>query len=203
MNNIEVLVNLPFILMLKDFAMESTKPLTAPVENNKTTESVGIEVEDVGVLPSPTPLSPTLSETFSPVPSKEASPTRSSGEGESQGRLTIKAKVKKPLIALVEDAEDKGSRALVLSVSNPYLCALSISCYHLMYCIMYFSQTDSVVFNMRSRGSNVNIDTSISSLLISSSTADSLRNTANKVRWLGVRIPSSFYAYKCIMPISI
>lgn len=124
MNNIEVLINLPFILMLKDFAIESIKPLTAPDENDKMAETESTEVEDAGVLPSPTLVSPTTSEVFSPVPSEEASPTKSIGESASQGRVTIKAKVKKPLIALVEDAEDRDSRALVLSVSNPYLCTL-------------------------------------------------------------------------------
>ena len=186
-NSIEVLVDLPFILTLKDFAMESIKPLTAPDENDKTAESESIEVEDAGTLPSPTPVSPATSEVFSPVLSEEVPPTKSTGESASQGRITIKAKIKKPLIALVEDAEDRDSRALVLSVSNPYLCAL-YECQSLViiwctisYVIVYFSQTDSVAFNMRSRGSNVNINSSISSLLISSSTADNLKNTANNV----------------------
>lgn len=118
MNDVEVLVDLPFILMLKDFALASIKPLTSPDEEDKVAESDGIEVEDAGVMsPSPTPLSPTTSETFSPVPSNEASPTKGSEETASQGRITVTAKIKKPLIALVEDAEDKDSRALVLSVS--------------------------------------------------------------------------------------
>ena len=117
-NDVEVLVDLPFILMLKDFALASIKPLTSPDEEDKVAESDGIEVEDAGVMsPSPTPLSPTTSETFSPVPSNEASPTKGSEETASQGRITVTAKIKKPLIALVEDAEDKDSRALVLSVS--------------------------------------------------------------------------------------
>ena len=114
-NNVEVLVDLPFILMLKDFAMESIKPLTSPAKND--------EIEDAGVLPlSPTPTSPTASGTVSPVPSKESSPTKSNEESLSQGRVTITAKIQKPLIALLEDADDRDSRALVLSVSNPCLC---------------------------------------------------------------------------------
>ena len=122
-NNIEVLVDLPFILMLKDFAMESIKPLTSPAENDEMDVSEDIEVEDAGVLPlSPAPASPTASGTVSPVPSKESSPTKSNEESLSQGRVTITAKIQKPLIALLEDADDRDSRALVLSVSNPCLC---------------------------------------------------------------------------------
>ena len=119
MNNVKVLVDLPFILMLKDFAMESIKPLTSPAENDEMDESGDMEVEDAGLLPlSPTPASPTASETFSPVRSKEASPSaKSSEESLSQGRVTVSAKIKKPLIALLEDADDRESRALVLSVS--------------------------------------------------------------------------------------
>ncbi len=137
MNNVEVLVDLPFILMLKDFAMESIKPLTLPDEGDKTDGSEAIEVEDAGVLPlSPTPTSPTASETLSPVPSKEASPTKSSEESLGQGRLTITAKVKKPLIALLEDAYNRDSRVLVLSVSIFPVCAhpvsMSIYRYHLL-----------------------------------------------------------------------
>lgn len=117
-NDVEVLVDLPFILMLKDFAMASIKPLTSPSEEDKVVKPEGIELEDAGVLQSPTPLSPTMSETFSPVRSEEASPTISKGkETASQGKINVTAKIKKPLIALVEDAEDKDSRALVLIVS--------------------------------------------------------------------------------------
>ena len=115
-NNVEVLVNLPFILMLKDFAMASIKPLISP---DKITESEGVELEDAGVLLSPAPVSPAESETFSPAAAKESSTIKSSEETATQGNVTITAKIKKPLIALVEDAEDNDSIALVLSVSNP------------------------------------------------------------------------------------
>ena len=126
MNNVKVLVDLPFILMLKDFAMESIKPLTSPAENDEMDESGDMEVEDAGLLPlSPTPASPTASETFSPVCSKEASP--STEESSSQGRVTVSAKIKKPLIALLEDADDRESRALVLSVSIVLVYANPVS----------------------------------------------------------------------------
>ena len=146
-NNVEVLVDLPFILMLKDFAMASIKPLTAPLdESNKADQSEGIEIEDAGVSPSPTLVSPATSETFSPAPSStEASPTKSSEGSSSQGRVTIRAMIKKPVIALIEDAEDKNSRALVLSISKPnvakpvryHLFEWSIL-YHHMHCIVCF-----------------------------------------------------------------
>ena len=111
MNNVEVLVDLPFILLLKDFAMVSIKPLTSLDEDRKKTDSEAVEFEDVGALPSPA--SPTKSEPFSPDPrSEKATP---------ENRITIAAKVKKPLIALVEDAEDVNSRALVLCVSHSNL----------------------------------------------------------------------------------
>ena len=146
-NNVEVLVDLPFILMLKDFAMVSIKPLTAPLdESNKTDQSESIEVEDAGVSPSPMLVSPATSEMFSPAPSStEASPTKSSEGSSSQGRVTIRAMIKKPVIALIEDAEDKNSRALVLSISKPnvakpvryHLFEWSIL-YHHMHCIVCF-----------------------------------------------------------------
>ena len=59
---------------------------------------------------------------------------------------------------------------------------------------MFLSQTDSVAFIMRSRGGNVNINSSIGKLLICSSTTDNLRNTAIKVHLLVIKM-FNFYAY--------
>ena len=110
-NDVEVLVDLPFILMLKDFAMNSIKPLTSPRVETEPTKST--DVEDAGVLPSS---SPVLSATpKSPSPVEQS--TVSDAKDVAQGKMTIRAQVKKPLIALVEEAEEKDSRALVLLVS--------------------------------------------------------------------------------------
>ena len=110
-NDVEVLVDLPFILMLKDFAMNSIKPLTSPRVETEPTKNT--DVEDAGVLPSS---SPVLSATpKSPSPVKQS--TVSDAKDVAQGKMTIRAQVKKPLIALVEEAEEKDSRALVLLVS--------------------------------------------------------------------------------------
>ena len=57
---------------------------------------------------------------------------------------------------------------------------------------MFLSQTDNVAFIMRSRGGNVNINSSVGKLLICSSTTDNLRNTAIKVHLLVIKI---FYVY--------
>lgn len=125
MNEVEVLVDLPFIMMLKDFAMASIKPLTlgSVEEQMEPAVSEDTETEDAGAMPMPaTPESPDKSEPLSPA---IAEPSSKSGEETvSQGKLTIGANIKKPLIALVEDAEDLDSRALVLRVSC-YLCTQS------------------------------------------------------------------------------
>lgn len=124
-DSVQALVDLPFILMLKDFAMESIKPLTLTCEEIKPKEALDIEV-----FPCPSPAkseSPSDVTTGDPIPeSKEKDSEGNTEDGtDNVGKLTINAKVKKPLIALVEDANDSDSRALVLNVSmvaNIYLC---------------------------------------------------------------------------------
>ena len=123
-NDVEVLVDLPFILMLKEFAMTSIKPLTTPTETGNEPDAP-MDVEDAGVSPSPPPESPKKTEPASSADVIE-SPAR---EGTSdQGKLTISAKIKRPIVALVEDARDKESRALVLNVCIDYAakCILSV-----------------------------------------------------------------------------
>lgn len=111
MNDIEVLVDLPFILMLKDFAMTSIKPLTSPAETIEP--ETAADVEDAGVSLS---LSPEKSKEVSPVPAVEPLSSSSREAAPSQGKLNVEAKIKRPIIALVEDAQDSDSRALVLNV---------------------------------------------------------------------------------------
>ena len=118
-NNVEVLLDLPFILMLKDFAMDSIKPLTSP--NDITEQTKPIEMEDAGVFLPPMSESPVSSKSPSPIASPVAS-TESGKETVDHGKMTIKAIVKKPLIVLVEDAEESDSRALVLSVRIMQWC---------------------------------------------------------------------------------
>ena len=113
-NDVEVLVDLPFILMLKDFAMESIKPLTTPTETGSE-PNAPMDVEDAGVSPSPPSESPKKTEHVSPEdaiesPAREAPP--------NQGNVTVSAKIMRPIVALVEDARDKESRALVLNVCS-------------------------------------------------------------------------------------
>ena len=124
-DGVQALVDLPFILRLKDFAMESIKPLTSTGGEIKPTEAM-----DVEIFPPPSPAkseSPNDVTTREPSPkSKEKYSEENIEEGtDNLGKLTINAKVKKPLIALVEDANDSDSRALVLNVSmvdKIYLC---------------------------------------------------------------------------------
>ena len=111
MNDIEVLVDLPFILMLKDFAIMSIKPLTSPAETIEP--ETAADVEDAGVSLS---LSPEKSKEVSPVPAVEPPSSSSREAAPSQGKLNVEAKIKRPIIALVEDAQDSDSRALVLNV---------------------------------------------------------------------------------------
>lgn len=64
---------------------------------------------------------------------------------------------------------------------------------------MSLSQTDSVAFIMRSRGGDVNTNSSIGKLLICSSTTDNLRNTAIRVRLLVVGIYTYMYVILCLL----
>ena len=128
-DGVEALVDLPFILRLKDFAMESIKPLASTGEEIKPTEA--FDIEDAGVFSPPSPAkSESPSDVTTGEPSSESKEKDSEGNIEkgtdNVGKLTFNAKVKKPLIALVEDANTTDSRALVLNVSIAdiilYLC---------------------------------------------------------------------------------
>ena len=126
-DGVQALVDLPFILMLKDFVVESIKPLTSTSEEIKPTEA--LDIEDAGVFVPP---SPDLLESPSDVTTEKPSPKNKEKDSEEKivegtndvGKLTIKAKIKKPLVALVEDAKDTDSRALVLNVSINWHCCI-------------------------------------------------------------------------------
>ena len=113
-NDVEVLVDLPFILMLKDFAMESIKPLTTPTETDGEPDAP-TDIEDAGISPSPPSESPKKTAPASPEDAIE-SPAREAPS--NQGDITVSAKIMRPIVALVEDARDKESRALVLNVCS-------------------------------------------------------------------------------------
>lgn len=122
-DGVQALVNLPFILMLKDFVLESIKPLTS---TGKKAPIEGLDVEDAGPGVSPATSSAKSEESrspgeLSPKSEKETDIIEGSEEDtDSVRNVTIQCKVKNPLVALVEDAKDKDSRALVLNVRFVY-----------------------------------------------------------------------------------
>ena len=104
---IDVLLDLKFILALVNIVTSSLEPLT---QKSKTGE---LE-PDLGTGHQERPDSRTK-----PTSVAKTSKTRFQSPEVEAPRINIKAKVSRPCIALLENAEERNSRALVLGVSVP------------------------------------------------------------------------------------
>lgn len=111
--SVKVLVDTVFIFLLLDFLKTSTSSLSKPPPATPeslsplATNSFSQSVDSVY----------SLNEPESPIPAPVVEAPKEKSEDKSSGRLTVKLKVLRPLIALLKDAEVKNSQALVLGVS--------------------------------------------------------------------------------------
>ena len=107
---VEVLVDLKFILTLVNFVTSSLKPLT------KVSGELEPDYGEMGTRRSEKPDSKTKDTSESESSSKSSEPHSQSTE-EGTSKMNVSVRVSRPCIALLENAEQPDSRALVLGVS--------------------------------------------------------------------------------------
>ena len=107
---VEVLVDLKFILTLVNFITSSLKPLT------KTSLELEPDYGEIGTRQSEKSDSKTKETSESQSSSKSSEPHSQSTE-EGTSKMNVSVRVSRPCIALLENAEQPNSRALVLGVS--------------------------------------------------------------------------------------
>ncbi len=121
MESMKVLVDTVFIFLLLDFLKTSVSSLSKPAPDVSEptspleTTSFSQSVDSVYSLDEPMKSPP-------PVP-LVVEALKENSDNTPSGRLSVKVKVLRPLIALLKNAKVKNSQALVLGVSS--ICAFS------------------------------------------------------------------------------
>ena len=167
---VDVLVDLKFILTLVNFITSSLEPLT------KKSKRVELEpdYEDVGTGHKEGPDSRTK-----PTSGSKTSKTHSPSTEVETPKINVKAKVSRPCIALLENAEEPNSRALVLGVSVQQASALVLGVSVLTHTHTH-TQAD-LEFGLVIAHGQMNVATTISNLSVASATYKSLHTPITQV----------------------